>query len=160
MLRSHHPTLLTEALVILALGSGCGDTHDSRNLPNGTLWESEHFRYHTRSNDSASCESVLHQLERHFEQLHEYLGFAWPTDRKIDYYKFADRTDYFDNSPCPHDAESCTSDSNVFSPYVLVNHELVHAYLAPLGLPPAFFTEGIASVFSCEIPVTIINPEP
>ena len=145
--------------MLLVLGSGCGDSNEADNLPKDRVWESVHFRYHTRSTDNASCESVLVQLELHFQLIQTYLGFAWPTGRKVDYYKFVDRSDYLSNSKCPTDAEGCTSDSNVFSPYVLLSHELVHAYLAPTGIPPAFFTEGVASLSSCDTPVTIENPK-
>jgi hypothetical protein len=65
--------------------------HDGRDLPKDRLWESTHFRYHTRTNDPEPCEAVIVQLERHFELLQGYLGFSWPNGRKVDYYKFLDQ---------------------------------------------------------------------
>jgi hypothetical protein len=50
--------------------------------------------------------------------------------------------------------------STIFSPHPLQEHELVHAYLAPLGFPPAFFVEGIASVLACDEVFTLGDPEP
>jgi hypothetical protein len=92
--------------------------------------------------------------------MQDYLGFPWPTDLKVDYYKFLDKDDYFRNSECPNDSDSCARDSAIFSPHPLQDHELVHAYLAPLGFPPAFFVEGIASVLACDEVFTLGDPEP
>jgi len=147
-------------VVLLAFISGCAPDQTS-NFPNDTLWESAHFRYHTRDGDEAVCEAVLLQLERHFELMQAFLGFSWPQDRKVDYYKFLDQADYVSNSGCSADSDSCAHDSSVMSPHVLMEHELIHAYLAPLGLPPAFFVEGMASVLACSSPTaTLIDPKP
>jgi hypothetical protein len=142
-----YPNILLSLL--LALAAGCS-SDDGRHLPRDRLWESTHFRYHTRAEDSEACEAVLVQLERHFELMQGYLGFAWPHGRKVDYYKFRDKSDYLSNSRCPEGSESCAHDSAVMSPHVLRDHELIHAYLAPLGLPPAFFVEGAAVILACD----------
>lgn len=134
---------------LLALSFGCGSSHE-RDLPDDRLWESVHFRYHTRADDRAPCEAVLERLERHFELTQSYLAFPWSTGRKIDYYKFQDESDYVQHAECPKDSGSCTSGSTIYSPYVLEDHELVHAYLAPLALPPALFTEGVATAVACD----------
>jgi hypothetical protein len=136
-------------LLALVLTLGCGSgTSEEQDLPDDRLWESEHFRYHTRQGDEA-CEAVLESLERHFELMRGYLGFNWPEGRKVDYYKFRDDADFHRSSGCPADAAACARGSSVLSPETVHEHELIHAYLAPLGLPPAFFAEGAASVLAC-----------
>ncbi|HEY5958105.1 MAG TPA: hypothetical protein VIV60_16190, partial [Polyangiaceae bacterium] len=134
--------------MLFAITSGCS-AEPQLDLPNDRSWESEHFRYHVRDGDERACEAVLEQLEQHFELTRTYLGFPWSGDRKIEYYKFRDNADYSSNSGCPVDSGSCALQSTVFSPDTLNEHELIHAYLAPLGLPPAFFVEGVASVMAC-----------
>jgi hypothetical protein len=145
--------------LLLALATGCS-SDDGRNLPRDRLWESTHFRYHTRADDSEPCEAVLVQLERHFELIQGYLGFSWPSGRKVDYYKFRDKADYLSSGFCPEDSDSCTRDSEVMSPHVLQDHELIHAYLAPLGMPPALFVEGAAVVLACDHVFALQNFKP
>ena len=147
------------AAVVLAFMSGCTGKPEL-NLPNDRVWESAHFRYHTRNGDDGACEAVLEQLERNFELTHAYLGFVWPIGRKVDYYKFRDNDDYLSNSECPVDSGSCADGSTIQSPDTLEEHELIHAYLAPMGRPPAFFVEGVASVLACEAPSSeLVNPK-
>jgi len=122
------------------------------HFPDDRLWESAHFRYHSRESDAGTCEAVLLQLERHFEGMQAYLGFTWPEGRKVDYYKFLDLADYLDNSECPENSGGCSNESTIRSPFRLEEHELIHAYLAPLGLPPEFFVEGVASALACSLP--------
>jgi hypothetical protein len=106
------------------------------DLPDDRLWESEHFRYHLRSDEAAACEGVTEQLERHFAIVRDYLGFPWPAGAKVDYYKFRDQLDYARESDCPEYGSSCVRDGAVLTARILQHHELIHAYLAPLGLPP------------------------
>lgn len=151
-------TIAGGAAVLPVFISSCEADND-RVFPNDRLWESAHFRYHSRRSDEGSCEAVLEQLERHFKLIQAYLGFSWPKDRKVDYYKFQDEADYVSNAGCPAKSDSCSFGSVVLSPHPLQDHELIHAYLAPLGLPPAFFVEGIASIFSCSSVVTLATPK-
>ena len=151
--------MLKRALfLVLPLSLGCGGTHE-RDLPDDRVWESVHFRYHTRSDDRGACEAVLEKLERHFELMQGYLSFSWPQGRKVDYFKFRDAADYAENAECPEGSGSCASGSTIFSPSVLEDHELIHAYLAPLALPPAFFTEGIATALACDHLFTVEEPK-
>jgi hypothetical protein len=149
--------VLLSSLLTLAIACSSDDGH---NFPKDRLWESAHFRYHTRIDDPQPCEAVLVQLERHFGLLQGYLGFAWPAGRKVDYYKFVDQADYLANSGCSAGSDSCASDSEVMSPHVLQDHELIHAYLAPLGTPPAFFVEGAAGVLACRHLFVVQNFKP
>jgi hypothetical protein len=125
------------------------------DLPDDRLWESEHFRYHLRRDEAAACEGVMVQLERHFAIVHDYLGLSWPPGAKVDYYKFRDQADYARESDCPEYGSSCVRDGAVLTARILQHHELIHAYLAPLGLPPAFFTEGVAVALACRTPFSI-----
>ena len=151
------PFVLLPLLPTLAVGCS---SDDGRNLPRDRLWESTHFRYHTRTDDSEPCEAVLVQLERHFELMQGYLGFSWPSGRKVDYYKFRDKADYLSNSGCPKDSDSCARDSDLMSPHVLQDHELIHTYLASVGMPPAFFVEGVAVVLACDHVFALQNFKP
>jgi len=144
------------AAVLLGFASGCA-TDEEHHFPNDEIWESAHFRYHTRSGETGACKAVLQQLERHFELMHAYLGFPWPRDGKVDYYKFLDLSDYQNNAECPAQSGSCTDGSSVFSYYTLMEHELIHAYLAPMGYPPRFFMEGAAVALACEQPYVTLG---
>ena len=118
------------------------------NLPQDLAWTSPHFEYHARSLDSDICGEMLGTLEQHFQLIQDLLGFAWPTGRAIGYYKFADSQDFTSNAPCPHGAGGC-SDGNVYAYAPFEQHELVHAYLWPLGLPPPVIAEGTAVALAC-----------
>jgi hypothetical protein len=153
----YHPlTTAATAAVILAMPLACS-ANEKRDFPDDRLWESTHFRYHTRNSDEGACASVLDQLERHFELMQGYLGFPWPEGRKVDYFKFIDEADYQSNSDCPEESFSCTLASEVRSPSVLHEHELIHAYLAPLGRPPQFLVEGAAEALACSAPADTLS---
>jgi hypothetical protein len=141
--------VLFSGLLVDCDGKGAPD------LPDDWLWESEHFRYHTRDGESAACKAVTRQLERHFELVRDYLGFPWPNAAKVDYHKFRDQLDYERESACPDYGSSCVRDGKVLTASILQHHELIHAYLAPLGLPPAFFTEGVAVALACRTPFSV-----
>ena len=121
-----------------------------RSDPGALSLQSEHFRYHYRAGDPAVCGDVLLELERHFAALGTYLGFAWPAGRKIDYWKFLDRSDFDAVHPCiTPDVTACAPGGAIVSPAAVDRHELVHAYLAPTGLPPPLLLEGVAEGVSC-----------
>ncbi len=62
----------------------------------------------------------------------------------------ADQKDFEETSPCRESGfiacAAATGPPRVFSAVAAHRHELVHAYLAPLGLPAAVYAEGIAAV--------------
>lgn len=160
--RSNQPILMRLASVAAAIAApllGCTANEAPQDLPDDRVWESEHFRYHTRQDDPAACQSVLVALERHFALIRSYLGFEWTATQKIDYFKFRDIVDFRQHSSCPSDSASCVNGTQVLSPYVLQDHELIHAYVAPLGLPPSFFVEGLAVAMSCGH-AWAVNPRP
>jgi len=133
------------ALACAALAACTSDL----NLPSDRTWRSDHFVYQTRASDDAICPDVLGPLEEHFAVLQGYLGFAWPTDQKVTYYKFSDSDDFESNAGCGPGAGGCAPGATVRSQTGLDTHELVHAYLSATGHPPQILVEGVAVVLSC-----------
>ncbi|HXU06167.1 MAG TPA: hypothetical protein VN903_34670 [Polyangia bacterium] len=133
------------ALACTALAA-CGS---DLNLPSDRSWQSAHFVYETRAADDGVCPDILNPLEEHFAVLQSYLGFAWPTDRKVTYYKFSDSDDFNANADCGPGAGGCAPGSTVRSSTGLDTHELVHAYLSATGRPPEILVEGVATVLAC-----------
>jgi len=134
------------SLVLAAAGAalGCGGP----DLPSAQLWESAHFRYHTRADDRAPCPAVTARLDRNLEVLRARLGFAWEPGWKVDYYKFRDDADRDDHGSCP-DHFNCAWSRHVESTRLFDEHELVHAYLAGAPGPPLLFAEGLAQALAC-----------
>lgn len=129
------------------MAAGCGG---GVSLPDDQRWTSEHFVFHTRNAEKAACPDTLTLLEQHFATMQAYLGFSWPQERVIDYYKFVDRADLDKNSACGGGAR-CTSASAIQSDSVFDPHELIHAYLAPTGEPGALMAEGAAVALACQM---------
>jgi len=138
----------TRWAVVLSLLAGCRGEGPG-NLPNDSVWLSPHFAFHSRAQDTALCPDLLTTLEQHFYLLQGMLGFVWPSGHTIHYYKFVDRSDYVANAPCPHGSAGCADGSDVYSSDVFQQHELVHAYLWPFGLPPPLVAEGTAVALAC-----------
>jgi hypothetical protein len=110
---------------------------------------SEHFRYAAWSDDSTVCDGVAGMLETHFSLVHAYLDLDRPlVDRPIRYLKLRDQADLDRNSGCPPSAVACAGDHGIASARTLDGHELIHAYLRPLGRPPAMLEEGIAEALA------------
>jgi hypothetical protein len=124
--------------------TACGG-HD---LPSGRVWESEHFRYHTRGDDPAPCPAIAARLDRNFEVLRAQLDFRWDAGWKVDYYKFRDEQDLQGNATCP-DGFNCAWGQHVESKLLFDEHELVHAYLTDTAVPPLMFVEGLAQAVAC-----------
>lgn len=120
---------------------GCHD----RDLP-GQIGASEHFRYHARPDDDAACVGLLPLLEEHAQTVGTALGVQIPI---VDYYKFDGLDDFGSNSRCGAVA-ACAPGTSVESPGAFDRHELVHAYLAPLGRPPWLLVEGTAVTLACQ----------
>jgi hypothetical protein len=123
------------------------------NLPKDLAWTSPHFEYHARSADSDICGEMLGTLEQHFQFVQNLLGFAWPSGRIIKYYKFVDGDDFAAHAPCPSGAGGCSDGDGVYSNLLFEQHELVHAYLWPAGLPPPVIAEGAAVALACNIEI-------
>src|SRR4051812_41588451 len=106
--------------------AACSNRDANKSLPADQLRVSEHFRYHSRTNDD-TCEQVLGDLERHFSLLQAYLGFAWPSGRTVDYFKFLDAADFARNNDCERSVDACAvlarESPAIESPRVLDAHE-------------------------------------
>lgn len=133
--------------------SACGSDLD---LPNDQVFASEHFRYHVRSTETAVCGDLLGRLESHLSLMQSMLGFTWVEGRVIDYYMFHDSRDFLKHAPC-QGAMRCASGNDAYSILEFDEHELVHAYLKPIGQPPVVIEEGAAMALACDstIPETL-----
>jgi hypothetical protein len=134
------------SLVLAAVGTlaGCREA----NLPE-RVWESEHFRYHSRADDPAApCPAITARLDRNFEVLRGSLSFPWDPGAKVDYYKFRDSADRDQNGGCP-DQFNCAWARHVETVNLFDEHELVHAYLNGPQVPPLLFAEGLAVALAC-----------
>ncbi len=154
---SHWGLLLGVALPLLA-SIGCGD-HGAGPDPR---WTSTHFWYYAEPDDPAPCASVTDLLERHFAVMQAYLGFDWPAGQMIQYNKFRDGTAFRASATCQTGTVACLSEGRVESTIAFDQHELIHAYLAPSGRPPALFEEGVAMALSWQIMTcnALTNPAP
>jgi hypothetical protein len=136
----------TASLALAAVGTlgACGGP----DLPSAQVWESEHFRYHTRADDRAPCPAITARLDRNFEVLRARLGFEWDPGAKVDYYKFRDDLDRDQHGSCPQ-RFNCAWAGHVESVNLFDEHELVHAYLTGPEVPPLLFAEGLAQALAC-----------
>ncbi len=117
-------------------------------LPDQRVWESEHFLYHTFSDDDSVCEAVLDQLELHFDQNQEFLGFDWPSGKKIEYFKFRSEEEILNLGTCG-EYPACAREGNVYSSETSHRHELTHAYMWREIYAPQFLAEGVATAMNC-----------
>ncbi len=134
-------------LYAMALVSACAPAVP---LPEGVRWSSPHFVYHAELADEDTCAGIMMTLEQHFAQTQRTLGFSWPEGRTLDYYKFRSHAALAGSEQCPPGADACFLQDRVMTSSAFDRHELVHAYLAPTGLPTPLIMEGIAEVLSCD----------
>lgn len=127
----------------------CGEK--SLDLPSNLIWGSAHFDYYARPDDPKPCATLADVFERHFAAIETYLGLAWPVGLKVRYYKFVNETDSTKNSGCRVRGACANGNEDVLSYETFHEHELIHAYLLPLGYPPAVFQEGIAVTLACDL---------
>lgn len=129
-------------------GGACEPRADTFDLPDERVWQSEHFRYASRSTDDGVCPDVLDELERHHAALSDYFGLELAP--RIAYFKFTDAADLAEHGTCSSHNRACYEQGvGVQSTDALNLHELVHAYLAPLGERHALLEEGLAEALSC-----------
>lgn len=113
-------------------------------------WQSEHFVVHARSDDKSWCQGVLGTLEHHFAVMQDTLGFAWPEGARVQYHKFENQLQLRAAGVCSRNNDACFfADKGVYTTAPLELHELLHAYLAPLGNSHPVLEEGIAEALSC-----------
>ena len=129
------------SLVICLGGAACGP-----DLPD-RLWRSEHVRYFTRPGDDTVCPDMVGEVEEHAQVIGDALGIERPL---VTYYKYPDYVDFQAYAGCATGAMACARNATVSSTDAFDRHELIHAYLAPYGLPPRLFIEGAAVALSCQ----------
>jgi hypothetical protein len=132
--------------VLLLLGCSRSERQEGVTVgPQRLRWESEHFVLHSQSDDSSWCQGVLNTLEHHFEVLQQTLGFSWPQGARVEYHKFANQKALRAEGVCSGSNDACFfADKGVYTTDPLELHELVHAYLVPLGDSHPVLEEGIA----------------
>jgi len=122
-------------------GGACGPDLPER------MWRSEHVRYFSRAGDDSVCPAILDQLEEHGQVIADALGIQRSI---VSYYKFDGAADFHAHSVCDDVADGCAQNSTAYTPNGFERHELIHAYLAPYGVPPALLREGAAVALSCD----------
>jgi hypothetical protein len=137
------PVALSALAVVTCLGgAACGPDLPQR------MWRSDDVRYFSRDTDDTVCPAILQELERHGQVIADALMLQ---DRTlVSYYKFEDSADFVSHAECGPDAEACAPNATVRSSLDFDRHELIHAYLSPVGRPPWLLAEGAAVALSCE----------
>jgi hypothetical protein len=142
------------ASAALTLGACNQQDHADRlraSLPDGETYESEHFVYHLRNSDDSACPAITQTLERHFHAMQQALGFAWPKDAQVHYFKFANQNDLRRQGHCSPQNRACFfADVGVESFEAMNTHELIHAYLSPIGERHRALEEGLSEALSCD----------
>jgi hypothetical protein len=121
-------------------GAACGPDLPER------MWRSENVRYFSRAGDDSVCPAVLDQLEEHGAVIADVFAIE---RTPVSYYKFENGDDFDQNAECPAGAGACAPNATVRAADSFNRHELIHAYLAPYGRPPALLAEGTAVALSC-----------
>jgi hypothetical protein len=139
------PVGLAVSAVLIGLGgAACGP-----DLPD-RLWRSDNVRYFSRDTDATVCPAILGELERHGQVIAHALMIEDKNRTLVSYYKFEDSADFVSHAECGPDAEACAPNATVRSPLDFDRHELIHAYLSPIGRPPWLLAEGAAVALSCQ----------
>jgi hypothetical protein len=119
------------------------------------LWTSAHFIYESRANDDSVCPSILDTLERHRAAVTAFLGIPGPAT-PIRYLKFRNRFDLVRSGHCSPESAACFfANVGIETHQRFEKHELIHAYLAPLGDSHKLLEEGVAEAFSCGVDLPI-----
>jgi hypothetical protein len=137
------------SFAILIAAAAAGAAACGPDLPE-RLWRSEHVRYFSREGDASVCPAILDQLEEHNFVIADALGITEVQQTIVSYYKFEGADDFGRNAECGAGATGCAANATVRSSDEFDRHELVHAYVAPYGLPPPLLKEGVAAALACE----------
>lgn len=132
--------LLGSALLLLA----CREELADQNL------SSEHFTVYPQGIQKP-CEGILEELEAHRLAVTDWLGIPGP--EHIHYYLYDDLEDLRANSPCGRQARCAGKSAGRLEVHTsfrqLDEHELLHAYVYDLSLPPPVLAEGLAVALEC-----------
>lgn len=137
--------------------AGCQAAADDAGV---RRWESEHFVYYSSERDGSVCPGVVATLERHFAAIRSTLGLEWPDGHKVAYHKFRSQRGLRGAGVCSARNAACfIVGRGVFTTKAFDLHELVHAYLEPLGNSHPVLEEGIAAALACDLNATASPPE-
>jgi hypothetical protein len=107
---------------------------------------SEHFRVFSHP-DAPATEAMLSALEVDYRDLHAFLVFP---EGRIDYHYLSSAEAAASCDPGAASAiTGCARGRTIVTDRALDHHELIHAYLAPIGTPPPLFREGVAQGIAC-----------
>ena len=95
------------------------------------------------------CQEVLERADAFVDALVAYWELTLPGDFRIRYYKFPNARWQELSAYCKGAACTAYPSGKVYTVDWLHEHELTHAVLGTLGLPPSLFTENVAYMFSC-----------
>jgi hypothetical protein len=135
---------------VLLTWFACCACSSAPNQPDDRVWVSRHFRYHTRSDDTA-CAAVTDTLELEAANVINRFQLPFADNWVVDYYKYTDPGDLKSSGICPERATACSSGRTVWSYAGVDRHELTHAYFSVVGRSHPILEEGIAEAFACEI---------
>jgi hypothetical protein len=114
-------------------------------------WQSEHFVFRSEA-EVPDIDAARDWLEGHFAI--ESALFGTPASTVIDYRVVENPDDVRRRCAAgDYGAAACTERDRVLTAVPMRPHELIHAYLRPVGDPPAALAEGMAMVFGCVVEV-------
>jgi hypothetical protein len=115
-------------------------------------FESEFFRFYGLPG-RYDCLSSLEWFDFHWKAHAAYLGLPPIPPRKFEYYDYSSIAELQElgcASVARSDSDGCFESPNIIRTVREYHpHELIHAYLEPLGRPPRLFMEGIAEYLDC-----------
>lgn len=149
--RHRWSSVATAGLAALVAAAACQASPGPPDLgPDAVVFSSPHFRLHARAGDQSVCQDTTTALEEHLQALSGEGRLGGGPSGVVDYYKLPSAAAVQALGTCAPGATACAPGETVISNEPVDRHELVHAYLASLGTPPALFVEGVAKVFSCD----------
>ena len=127
---------------LLVAAAGCGDDPHP-----ATVLTSPHFTLYGYG-DAPATAMTLAWLEADYRDARAYLNFP---DGHIDYHLFPTAKE--SGGACyPGSADpitACARGPSVYTNLALDHHELLHAYMSSVGVPPPLLREGVAQGLSC-----------
>src|SRR6187431_2058381 len=94
----------------------------------GSTWQEGELSYSARSGDPLACASALGEMARNRAAFAGFFGLPTVESAPLRYYKYLDKSDFFENADCPRGSSACFGDS-VKSPLPVDYHELTHAWV-------------------------------
>jgi len=139
--------LVGPGLVVLG---GCGGGEAGPTKAWATI-ETEHFRLHTSADDSLGCLTYAEQAERQIVDLWEFLEVPTVLRGRAEFYQLTAQELAEGASPCAlqEGLLGCSLGAVGYGVPSSLQHELVHAALNGVGLPPPLFSEGLAVAVTC-----------